>query len=896
MDERQFTRRGLCELGILLYVCSLLKATRPHIRNPLVYATKVARGSCTKITLKVRKLSVKSFHRTVKPNGVEYDLNSVALVSPKTAFSLSVKNSQWVNANFYTKCCEDPHLKQFCRTKSRWIVFHISPDIPDDLCMISPILYHNVVKNQQNVEVTVELTNDFQYCMSSAFQRVLVLWHNAHSTEPLIYEDVNFQSGPRQAHEVQVKYVESLHYKCGSCIDKIINDYFSIPKGVTFDDVLVIPLPSHLAYEFAHSNCIIPPKHIFIKICSVKGKDGNESQQTMLVNKSITRLYLSGATHCPLPSLNETILRDGKVKIPPVLNSSISKLKSVMEMEKCRAQELFDSNTNSQVCSECNDKSDLHNSCVSSSRASEGVSSSPVMKDRYSVMADSVASASILFIGPPGNGIEEAVNLSASDLGLEVLWVDCWHLKGDTSGTTEARVRQAFVRASTNGHCILALKDVHCIAKDNDGNDDGRVVGALKEEMVKLQQSDVIVVGTTPQRSLISADLWSVWIHQEIVEVPDLSQRSLMFDWIFSLPEPKDKIRILAQRTAGYIFGDFQALYVAAQRLCLCRLSLEDGKINGANISNDTPPVTYRDVIQALDELQANRSKALGAPRIPQVQWKDIGGLEEAKREVVNTIQLPLRHPTLVSSGLRRSGVLLYGPPGTGKTLLAKAVATECGLNFMSVKGPELLNMYVGQSEENVRQVFARGKAAAPCVIFFDELDSLAPNRGRSGDSGGVMDRIVSALLAELDGVASTADVFVVAATNRPDLIDPALLRPGRFEKLVYLGVCEDREGQVKILQAVTSKVPLDQDVDLERVAELLPFTLTGADLYSLCTDALYTALHRTIQDVTEGKVKEEEAEILVKEEDFKVAVELLVPSVTPEELVRYQSLKSNQR
>ncbi|XP_064119165.1 peroxisomal ATPase PEX6-like [Macrobrachium nipponense] len=176
-------------------------------------------------------------------------------------------------------------------------------------------------------------------------------------------------------------------------------------------------------------------------------------------------------------------------------------------------------------------------------------------------------------------------------------------------------------------------------------------------------------------------------------------------------------------------------------RLCLYRLSSEDEKINGANISNDTPPVTYKDVIKALDKLQANRSKALGAPRIPQVQWKDIGGLEEAKREVVNTIQLPLRHPTLVSSGLRRSGVLLYGPPGTGKTLLAKAVATECGLNFMSVKGPELLNMYVGQSEENVRQVFARGKAAAPCVIFFDELDSLAPNRGRSGDSGGVMDR-----------------------------------------------------------------------------------------------------------------------------------------------------------
>ncbi|XP_068248525.1 peroxisomal ATPase PEX6 isoform X2 [Palaemon carinicauda] len=890
MDENQVARRGLCDLAILLYVCSLLKATRPHIRNPLVYATKVARGSCTKVVLKVLKHSLKSFHRKVKPNGVEYDLNSVVLVSPKTAFSLSVKNCQWVNANFHTRCYED-HLKQVCDTKNRWIVFHVSPEIPDDLCMVSPILYYNVVKNQHNVEVTVELTNDFQYCMSSAFQRVLVLWHNANSKEPLVCEDTNFQSSPRQALEVQVKFVESLHYKCGNYIDKIINDYFSLPKAVTFDDVLVIPLPSHLAYEFAHSNCIIPPKYIFIKICSVKGKDRKKSQQTMLVRKNVTSLYLSGALHCTVPSLTETIQKDGKVKIPPVLDSIFCRLKFVMEMERSRAKNLFDFDASFQVCTECNDKSEVCSPCTP-------MASSTITKERDSLVTESVASASVLFIGPPGNGIEEAVNFSASDFGLEVLWIDSWHLKGDTSGTTEARLRQTFLRASTHGHCILALKNVHCIAKDNDGNDDGRVVGALKEEMIKLQQSNVVVVGITPQRSLISADLWSIWSHQEIVEVPDLLQRSLMFDWLFSLSVPKDKIRILAQRTAGYIYGDFQALYVAAQRLCLYRLFSNNGEIDGTftNISNDSPPVTYKDILQALDELQSNRSEALGAPRIPQVQWKDVGGLEEAKREVVNTIQLPLRHPTLVSSGLRRSGVLLYGPPGTGKTLLAKAVATECGLNFMSVKGPELLNMYVGQSEENVRQVFARAKAAAPCVIFFDELDSLAPNRGRSGDSGGVMDRIVSALLAELDGVASTADVFVMAATNRPDLIDPALLRPGRFEKMVFLGVCEDRAGQVKVLRAVTSKVPLDKDVVLERVAELLPLTLTGADLYSLCTDALYTALHRTIQHITEGKVKEEEGEILVTEEDFKVAIEQLVPSVTPKELIRYQNLKTNQR
>merc|ERR1712141_924760 len=161
---------------------------------------------------------------------------------------------------------------------------------------------------------------------------------------------------------------------------------------------------------------------------------------------------------------------------------------------------------------------------------------------------------------------------------------------------------------------------------------------------------------------------------------------------------------------------------------------------------------------------------------------------------------MPLLNPDLQQSGLSRSGILMYGPPGVGKTLLAKAVATECSLNFLSVKGPELLNMYIGQSEENVREVFERARRASPCIIFFDELDALAPNRGKSGDSGGVMDRIVSQLLAELDGVKSSVQsrsesiVFVIGATNRPDLIDPALLRPGRFDRLVYLEIPSTRK------------------------------------------------------------------------------------------------------
>ncbi|XP_039087171.1 peroxisome biogenesis factor 6 isoform X3 [Hyaena hyaena] len=276
---------------------------------------------------------------------------------------------------------------------------------------------------------------------------------------------------------------------------------------------------------------------------------------------------------------------------------------------------------------------------------------------------------------------------------------------------------------------------------------------------------------------------------------------------------------------------------------------------------------------------------------IPSVSWHDVGGLQEVKKEILETIQLPLEHPELLSLGLRRSGLLLHGPPGTGKTLLAKAVATECSLTFLSVKGPELINMYVGQSEENVREVFARARAAAPCIIFFDELDSLAPSRGRSGDSGGVMDRVVSQLLAELDGLHSTRDVFVIGATNRPDLLDPALLRPGRFDKLVFVGVSEDRASQLRVLSAITRKFKLEPSVSLVSVLDRCPPQLTGADLYSLCSDAMTAALKRRVRDLEEG-LEPGSSALLLTMEDLLQAAARLQPSVSEQELLRYKRIQ----
>ncbi|KAJ3251287.1 peroxisomal assembly protein [Boothiomyces macroporosus] len=288
------------------------------------------------------------------------------------------------------------------------------------------------------------------------------------------------------------------------------------------------------------------------------------------------------------------------------------------------------------------------------------------------------------------------------------------------------------------------------------------------------------------------------------------------------------------------------------------------------------PVLQTNDLISSAIQLKQSSQTA----KIPNVQWKDVGGLEHVKKTIIETIKLPLDNPHFFDGMQKRSGILLYGPPGTGKTLIAKAVATTLQLNFFSIKGPQLLNQYVGESEKNVRMVFERAREAKPCIIFFDELDSLAPKRGGSGDGGGVMDRIVSQLLAELDGCGGS-DVFCIGATNRPDLLDSALLRPGRFDKLVYLG---------------------PSDFDIESFTSKIPDGFTGADYYALSSRAFMNAIKRRIKvidqergDFSPKKYMEkvgDEGKVVVHEQDFADALVGLEPSVGREEMKRYESIR----
>ncbi|RPD65775.1 AAA-domain-containing protein [Lentinus tigrinus ALCF2SS1-7] len=538
---------------------------------------------------------------------------------------------------------------------------------------------------------------------------------------------------------------------------------------------------------------------------------------------------------------------------------------------------------------------------------------------------------SILLQGPRGVGKATIAGWVAQQLGIHLLEVDCYDVIGETDAKTEGTLRARFEKASSCSPCILLLKHIDAFAQSTQNQEPGKepaIAEALRDCINDLQPSwnltgfPVLLFGTTDNHDRVPPKVLSCFKHEVIFEAPGESER---YDILCSALAtcklaPDVSVKNLAVQTAALVAADLVDLVSRAQSAAVLRST--DDKSVAYDVFSAGIPLTAADFESALGKARASYSESIGAPKIPSVSWDDVGGLAHVKADILDTIQLPLEHPELFADGLKqRSGVLLYGPPGTGKTLIAKAVATSCALNFFSVKGPELLNMYIGESEANVRRVFQRARDARPCVIFFDELDSVAPKRGNHGDSGGVMDRIVSQLLAELDGLSggkAGADVFVIGATNRPDLLDPALLRPGRFDRMLYLGVSNTHEAQLNILQALTRKFKLHPDLKLERIAEQCPFHYTGADFYALCADALLKAMSRKAEELEETIAKlntspppnsphpypltpqyylgelatAAETEVLVSEEDFSAALRELVPSVSQEEMEHYARIQ----
>ncbi|EPS97368.1 hypothetical protein FOMPIDRAFT_79362 [Fomitopsis schrenkii] len=538
---------------------------------------------------------------------------------------------------------------------------------------------------------------------------------------------------------------------------------------------------------------------------------------------------------------------------------------------------------------------------------------------------------SVLLKGPKGSGKFTATSWVARHLGIHLFEVNGYDVIGENDAKTEGTLRARFERASSCSPCILLLRNIDAFAQTTQGLEPGKepsIANALQECIASLQQGwalsgyPVLVVGTTSDVDKVPSRVLTCFKHEITLEAPGEAERHEILDSLLSdlIVAPDVSVKEIAVQTAALVAADLANL-VSRTQTAAAERAAKDSSAAGIDLFHAGIPLTAADFELALRESRAAYSENIGAPKIPSVSWDDVGGLAHVKADILDTIQLPLEHPELFSDGLKkRSGILLYGPPGTGKTLLAKAVATSCALNFFSVKGPELLNMYIGESEANVRRVFQRARDARPCVIFFDELDSVAPKRGNHGDSGGVMDRIVSQLLAELDGLSggkAGADVFVIGATNRPDLLDPALLRPGRFDRMLYLGVSNTHAAQLNILQALTRKFRLHPALSLEDIAEQCPFHYTGADFYALCADALLKAMSRKAEELeaTIAKLNAQppdprhaypltpqyylaeiatpaEMEVLVMQQDFEAALNELVPSVSQAEMDHYARIQ----
>lgn len=554
---------------------------------------------------------------------------------------------------------------------------------------------------------------------------------------------------------------------------------------------------------------------------------------------------------------------------------------------------------------------------------------------------------STFLYGPSGCGKRTVVRHVANHLGLHVVECSCHDLMTSSESGAPAALATAFKEAQKYSPCIILLRHFNAIgnASSNEGpQSEQSGIASNIESVIKqyigqhwvakeslagkdvngssylvepefVSSHQIILVATADSSEGMQQSIRRCFLHEIDMKTMNEEQRNKLIsealqDIVTVADESIDDkfVKDLAAQTSGFMPRDILALVADAGVSFAHKIAAgkDDKGISkheeilpesSSATQNEEKHFCKEDIMTSLERAKKRNRAALGTPKVPNVKWEDVGGLEEVKKVILDTIQLPLMYKHLFSSKLRkRSGVLLYGPPGTGKTLLAKAVATECSLNFLSVKGPELINMYVGESEKNVRDIFEKARSARPCVIFFDELDSLAPARGSSADSGGVMDRVVSQLLVEIDGLSDNSqDLFIIGATNRPDLLDSALLRPGRFDKLLYVGVNTDASYRERILKAQTRKYKLHKNVSLLSVAQRCPPNFTGADIYALCADAWFHAAKRSVKTFETDPSRSNDVsaeEVIVEIDDFLTVLGDISPSLSLEELQNYEQLR----
>ena len=476
----------------------------------------------------------------------------------------------------------------------------------------------------------------------------------------------------------------------------------------------------------------------------------------------------------------------------------------------------------------------------------------------------------VLLYGPPGTGKTLIAKAVANEAGANFLSIQGPEIMSKYYGQSEERLREKFEEAQKNAPSILFIDELDSIAPRREevtGEVERRVVAQLLTLMDGLSgRGQVIVIGATNREEAIDPALRRPGRFDREIEigVPDREGRmEILMIHTRGMPiegseDERDQLLTdLANRTHGFVGADLAALAREAAMKALRRY-LPDMDLDKPIPSEvlEKMRVTAEDFKAALKEAEPSAMREV-LVEIPQVTWDEVGGLEEVKIKLREAIEMPLKDPDAFKRmGIRPPrGILLYGPPGTGKTLLAKAVATESESNFISIKGPEVMSKWVGESEKAVRMIFKKARQVAPCVVFLDEIDAIAHRRGSDTDSG-VGERVVNQLLTSLDGLETLEGVVVVGATNRPDMVDPALLRTGRFDRLILVPV-PDRQARIEILKVHTKEMPLE-GVDLEELAVELD-GYTGADIEGLCREAAMLALreNRKARKVTMAHFQE---------------------------------------